>query len=291
MKPLISLILGGIAAFIVAQLVAMSGVQTTIDAWVLTLTIVGNDVGERMAMAAQLVLHDGILSNFFVKAYLAGHGLLEEIIKFLVLLVAIRITRPANTREIVISGILIGSGFAVVENFVYFSHGSLYIGFIMLMIRVFGHALFTGIIAALYTLGHFAQMRWIDSGAHKGIVSWMVGHGEKGVEIFWIIFGIVCASAIHAVINAFAAIGMPGPATVVMMIGWSILIHFMFRAESSRPYETYIQEVELLQTITEAERELTEIRDAKPSQARERKLLGHAFRRKTLKKEKQFAKT
>ena len=134
-------------------------------------------------------------------------------------------------------------------------------------------------------------MRWIDSGAHKGIVSWMVGHGEKGVEIFWIIFGIVCASAIHAVINAFAAIGMPGPATVVMMIGWSMLIHFMFRAESSRPYETYIQEVELLQTITEAERELTEIRDAKPSQARERKLLGHAFRRKTLKKEKQFAKT
>ena len=115
----------------------MSGVQTTIDAWVLTLTIVGNDVGERMAMAAQLVLHDGILSNFFVKAYLAGHGLLEEVIKFLVLLVAIRITRPANTREIVISGILIGSGFAVVENFVYFSHGSLYIGFIMLMIRVF----------------------------------------------------------------------------------------------------------------------------------------------------------
>jgi hypothetical protein len=51
----------------------MSGVQTTIDAWVLTLTIVGNDVGERMAMAAQLVFHDGILSNFFVKAYLAGH--------------------------------------------------------------------------------------------------------------------------------------------------------------------------------------------------------------------------
>ena len=119
----------------------------------------------------------------------------------------------------------------------------------------------------------------------------MVGHGEKGVEIFWIIFGIVCASAIHAVINAFAAIGMPGPATVVMMVGWSMLIHFMFRAESSRPYETYIQEVELLQAITEAERELTEIRDAKPSQARERKLLGHAFRRKTLKKEKQFAKT
>ncbi len=134
-------------------------------------------------------------------------------------------------------------------------------------------------------------MRWIDSGARKGIVSWMVGHGEKGLEIFWIIFGIFCASGIHAAIDAFAAIGMPGPAIVVMMIGWSILLHFMFRAESARPYETYIQEVELLQTITEAERELTEIRDAKPSQTRERKLFGHAFRRKSLKKEKQFAKT
>lgn len=68
-------------------------------------------------------------------------------------------------------------------------------------------------------------------------------------------------------------------------------MHFMLRSESSRPYETYIQEVELLQTITEAERELTEIRGTKTPPTQERKLFSHAFRRKSIKKEKQFAKT
>ena len=100
----------------------MSGVQTTIDAWILTLTIVGNDVGERMAMATQLMFHDGLLSHFFVKAYLAGHGLLEEIIKFSVFLVSLSITKPSRIRSIVLSGILVGIGFAFVENYVYFSH-------------------------------------------------------------------------------------------------------------------------------------------------------------------------
>ena len=291
MKLFFPLLLGWIAAFIVAQLVAMSGVQTTIDAWVLTLTIVGNDVGERMAMAAQFMFHDGITSNFFVKAYLAGHGLLEEIIKFFVFLVSIRITRPSNIRSIIYSGILVGTGFALVENTLYYSHSSIYLGAMTLAIRIVGHALFTGIIAALYTLGHFAQMRWIDAGAHKGLQSWIVSYGGKSVEIFWMVAGIIAAAAVHATINWFAAIGLQAPATIVIMVGWSSLLYFMTRRESTRPYGTYIQEVELLKTITNAERELEEIKWAKTLPPISKRLFSGAFRRRLVKKHKQFAKT
>ena len=157
----------------------MSGTQTTIDAWILTLTIVGNDVGDRMVMAAQMVFHGGVWTNMAVKAYLAGHSLLEEILKFLAFLIVIRITRPYTIRSIIFSGILVGVGFALVENYGYFSHGTLQQGVLMLIIRIIGHALFTGIIASLYALGHFAQMRLIDAGARQGFSGWIVGHGEK----------------------------------------------------------------------------------------------------------------
>jgi hypothetical protein len=104
---------------------------------------------------------------------------------------------------------------------------------------------------------------------------------------------VFSAAVVHAAINTFAALGGQTTAIAVMMMGWAILVHFMTKAESTRPYGTYIHQVDLLKTITDAEQELVDLKGKKNPIGLhpERKLFAHAFRRKLVKNQKQFAKT
>ena len=126
-------------------------------------------------------------------------------------------------------------------------------GFIL---RAIGHGLFTGIIALLFGMGYFAQMRWIDSGARRGIASWFVRYEEKILQIFWTLLGLVFGSLLHATVNIYAALGGQALAIIIMMTAWSIFIFFLIRPASSRPYGTIIREVDLLKQIAEAEQDL-----------------------------------
>lgn len=57
-KYLFAYCVGCLAAISVGKIINMSGVQTTIDGWFLTLTVVGQDVGDRMAMLVRVILHE-----------------------------------------------------------------------------------------------------------------------------------------------------------------------------------------------------------------------------------------
>ncbi len=154
-------VLGCLAAISVGKLVVMSGAVTTIDAWILTLTIAGHDVGDRMVMLAKVLLEETNSDALKGMSYLIGHSMLEEIVKFVAFYIAFRIIKPTSIREIVFTGIAVGMGFATMESFGFYSSTALYMlmGFIL---RAIGHGLFTGVIALLFGMGYFLQMRWID---------------------------------------------------------------------------------------------------------------------------------
>lgn len=116
-KYLFAYVLGSLAAISIGKLVGMSGAQTTIDAWVMTLTIVGQDVGDRMVMLARVLLEETSSEALVGMSYLVGHSMLEEVVKFVAFLIAFYISRPNSIREIVLTGVVIGIGFATMESF------------------------------------------------------------------------------------------------------------------------------------------------------------------------------
>ena len=116
-KYIFAYVLGCLAAISVGKLVVMSGAVTTIDAWILTLTIVGQDVGDRMVMLTKVLLESTSSEALVGMSYLIGHSILEEIVKFIAFYIAFRISKPNSIREIVLTGIAVGIGFATLESF------------------------------------------------------------------------------------------------------------------------------------------------------------------------------
>jgi RsiW-degrading membrane proteinase PrsW (M82 family) len=254
-KYLFSYFIGGLSALFIGILVSMSGASTSIDAWILTLTIVGQDVGDRMALLARVFFWDNSPEALFGMSYLIGHSLLEEWIKFLAFMIAFYSTKPASIRQIVITGIVVGIGFATTESLGYYSLTGLQLmmGFIL---RAIGHGLFTGIIALLFGMWYFTQMRWIDSWARRGIASWLIRYEEKIIQTMWAVIGIFVAAVLHASVNIFASLGGQQVAVIILMIVWSFFVFFLMRPESGRPYGTIIREVDLLRQIVDAESDL-----------------------------------
>lgn len=205
-KYIFAYILGCLAAIMIGKIVVLSGAETTIDAWVMTLTIVGQDVGDRMMMLTKMIFDQGSSESLMGVSYLVGQSILEEIMKFIAFFIAFKISKPSSIREIVLTGITVGIGFASVENLIFYNSTALHLvmGFV---IRALGHGLFAGVIALLFGLGYFTQMRWIDRGAQKGISSWIVRYGERILQFLWTGFGLVTAAFLHGVINVFASLG------------------------------------------------------------------------------------
>lgn len=261
-KYIFAYILGCLAAVLIGKIIVVSGAQTTIDAWVLTLTIVGQDVGDRLMMASQALLDKNSGEALMGISYLVGQSILEEIVKFLAFFIAFRISKPNSLREIVITGIVVGVGFATVENIIYYYTTTLHlvIGFI---VRSLGHALFAGVIALLFGLGYFSQMRWIDNGATQGINSWIIRYAERLLQIIWTCCGLVGAAFLHGTINIFATLGGHAIAVIVMVGAWCILGYYLMQPGSKRPYGIIIREVDLLRQIAEARDNLVDLEQTK----------------------------
>ena len=204
-KYIFAYVLGALAAISIGKLVAFSGAVTTIDAWILTLTIVGQDVGDRMVMLARVLLEETSSEALVGMSYLVGHSMLEEIVKFIAFFIAFQISKPNSIREIVLTGIAVGIGFATMETFGYYSSTALHLmmGFIL---RAIGHGLFTGVIALLFGMGYFSQLRWIDGGARKGVVSWLARYEERILQVVWTVVGLISGSLLHATVNIYAAL-------------------------------------------------------------------------------------
>jgi RsiW-degrading membrane proteinase PrsW (M82 family) len=254
-KYIFAYVLGALAAISIGKIVAFSGAVTTIDAWILTLTIVGQDVGDRMVMLVRVLLEETSSEALVGMSYLVGHSMLEEIVKFIAFFIAFQISKPNSIREIVLNGIAVGVGFATMETFGYYSSTALHL-MVWFILRAVGHGLFTGVIALLFGMGYFAQMRWIDSGANRGISAWFLRYEKKILQIFWTIVGLIFASLLHAVVNIYASLGGQAFAVIIMMSAWAIFIFFLMRPSAARPYGTIIREVDLLKQIAEAEDDL-----------------------------------
>ena len=257
-KYIFSFILGCLAAIIVGKIVSMSGAQTTVDAWFVTLTVVGQDVGDRMALFAKVLAHGASFQALEGMSYLVGHSILEEFIKFLAFFIAFHINKPTSIRQIVLTGITVGIGFALVETCGFYSFTALNLltGFVL---RAIWHGLFTGLIALLFGRGYFMQMLWIDSGAKGKITGWIVRYEEYFLQWIITLLGLVLAAIIHSSVDIFAALGGQSLAILFMMAGWMMFIFFLLRPESDKPYGTIIREVELLRHIVDEEKQLVAI--------------------------------
>ncbi len=204
-KYIFAYILGCLAAITIGKIVAMSGAATTIDAWFLTLTVVGQDVGDRMVMLAKVLMEETASSALVGISYLVGHSILEEVVKFFAFYIAFQINKPNSIRQIVLIGITVGIGFATLESFGYYSSTGIHL-FVSFILRAIGHGLFTGIIALLFGMGYFTQMRWIDNGAQGRFTGWFVRYEERILQWVWTLLGIVFAAIIHSIIDIFAAL-------------------------------------------------------------------------------------
>lgn len=285
-KYLFAYWVGCLAALCVGKIITMSGVQTTIDAWFLTLTVVGQDVGDRMVMLMRLILHEKTYQALEWVGYLVGHSILEELIKFIAFYIAFRIIRPSSIRQIVLMGMCVGVGFASVESFVFYDAAIFHmlLGFV---VRAVGHGLFTGVITLLFARWYFTQMRWIDDGANESFTSWFVRYEERMLQYLWTLFWLFCAAVIHSLVDTFAALGGQSVAILLMMFGWGIFMTLLLRPESTKEYGTIIHEVDLLRQIVEAEHDLESIEKTRKTQV----LPIKSTERKILKILKRFAKT
>lgn len=107
-KYIFAYVMGCVAGFLIGEIISLSGVTATLDAWFLTFTIVGQDVGDRMAILTKVLLEETSGQTLFGMSYLIGQSILEEIVKFVAFYIVFRINRPSSIREIVLMGILIG---------------------------------------------------------------------------------------------------------------------------------------------------------------------------------------
>lgn len=148
-KYIFTLVLGCLAALIVGSIMNMTGASTTIDAWMLSFTISGHDVGDRMTMFVRSFLQNSNINGITGFSYLIGHCISEEIVKFLMFYLAFRIFKPSSIREIILMGISVGIGFALCETVAYYD-ATPFFQLQSIFLRSIGHGLFTGLLALLF---------------------------------------------------------------------------------------------------------------------------------------------
>lgn len=261
MKPIqyiFALLLGCLAAFLIGSLMSLTSASTTIDAWMLSFTISGHDVGDRMTMFVRTFLENSNISGITGFSYLIGHSISEEIVKFLMFLIAFKVSKPSSIREIILTGMSVGIGFALCETVAYYDMTPFF-QLQSIFLRSVGHGLFTGLIAMLFWFGYFSQLRWIDAGARKNMTTWIMRYAELLVLIFWTVFGLLVAACLHSMMNIMTAIGAQMLAIISLMVCWSLFITVLVRPESRRPYGNILREMVLLQTITDARENLADI--------------------------------
>ena len=286
-KYIFASVLGALAAISIGKLVAFTGAVTTIDAWILTLTISGQDVGDRVAMLSRVLLEEHSSGAMVGMSYLLGHSILEEVMKFIAFFIAFQISKPNSIREIVLTGITVGVGFATMESFGYYSFTGLHHVFAGFILRAIGHGLFTGIIALLFGMGYFTQMRWIDAGARSGVIAWLVRYEERILQFFWTLIGLIVGAILHTIVDIYASLGGQAMAIVIMMSVWTLFVFYLIRPASGRPYGTLIRKVDLLRQIVEAEESLDDLqKQTEPSH-----VSTMPQKPKTRKSTKRFAKT
>jgi hypothetical protein len=115
-------------------------------------------------------------------------------------------------------------------------------------LRLAGHMLFTSVIALWYSLGSFARMRWIDNGAKRGLLPFLLSNWPGLIMTVWIIIGIFLAALFHSCVNLFASAGHY-MAVVIEAIGWTGVLFFLFNKKSERPYGRILQEIKLMQQL------------------------------------------
>lgn len=108
MKYIFALVLGCLAALIIGSIMNLTGASTTIDAWMLSFTISGHDVGDRMTMFIRSFLENSRINGITGFSYLIGHSISEEIVKFLMFYVVFRVFKPSSIREMILMGISVG---------------------------------------------------------------------------------------------------------------------------------------------------------------------------------------
>jgi hypothetical protein len=168
---------------------------------------------------------------------------MEEIIKFIFFVFAILLLKPATTRRVLFTGMLIGAGFATVEHF-----SNEIFSWQIFPLRLVGHMLFTTVIALWYSLGSFARMRWIDDGAKAGIVPFLLSRCSQSVMVLWVVAGIFLAAFFHSFVNLYASSGHY-MAVIIEAIGCIIVSFFFLNQKSKRPYGRILQEIKLMQDI------------------------------------------
>lgn len=146
---IIAFLLGCAAALAIGFLMSITGASTTIDAWMLSFTISGHDVGDRMTMFVRSFLENSSMHGMTGFSYLIGHSLSEEIVKFVMFYIAFQMMKPSSIREIILLGISVGVGFAVCETIGYYDVMPLY-HLQSIFLRSIGHGLFTGLLAMLF---------------------------------------------------------------------------------------------------------------------------------------------
>lgn len=107
-KYIFPLVLGSLAAFIIGSIMNMTGASTTIDAWMLSFTVSGHDVGDRMTMFVRSFLENSSMKGVTGFSYLIGHSISEEIVKFIMFYIAFKVLKPSSIREIILTGISVG---------------------------------------------------------------------------------------------------------------------------------------------------------------------------------------
>ncbi len=108
MKYIFALVLGSFAALIIGSIMNLTGASTTIDAWMLSFTISGHDVGDRINMLVRTLLQSSKIDGITGFSYLIGHSISEEIVKFVMFCIVFRLFRPSSIREIILTGISVG---------------------------------------------------------------------------------------------------------------------------------------------------------------------------------------
>jgi RsiW-degrading membrane proteinase PrsW (M82 family) len=146
---ILAILLGCLAALIVGSIMSMTGASTTIDAWMLSFTISGHDVGDRMTMFVRSFIENSSINGITGFSYLIGHSISEEVVKFLMFYVAFRVFKPSSIREIILTGISVGIGFALCETVAYYDTTPFF-HLQSIFLRSIGHGLFTGLLAMLF---------------------------------------------------------------------------------------------------------------------------------------------
>ncbi len=229
-----------------------------------------------MTLFVKEILNETFSEAISGMSYLIGHGILEELIKFFAFFIAFHINKPSSIREIVHTGMMVGVGFAILETL---STGSGVMDYSIasFVLRTIGHALFTGMIALFFGLGYFMQMRWIDHGARAGVQAWLVRYEEHVLQILWTVIGLILSVIMHAGINIFSALGLPGIGIVFLLFLWGILVAFLLRPESNRPYGIMLRQFDLLRQIAEAKEDLEDLEESRSKSLSKQKEKMKAF--------------